>query len=52
MDIKKEIINRFGSHADHYVKSGIHAKGNDLKLMVEFSGVDRDDILLDVATGG
>lgn len=52
MDIKKEIVNQFGSHADNYVKSGIHAKGYDLKLMVELSGVDRHDILLDVATGG
>lgn len=52
MDIKKEVINQFGNNADSYVDSKGHAKGNDLKMMVEHSGVDHNSILLDVATGG
>lgn len=52
MNTKKEVLNQFGSHAESYVNSEIHAKGNDLKLMVEISGVNSDVILLDIATGG
>lgn len=52
MDIKKEVLNQFGKHAESYVNSELHAKGNDLKLMVEISGANKDEILLDIATGG
>ncbi len=52
MDIKKEVLNQFGKHAESYVKSELHAKGNDLKLMVEISGTNSEVILLDIATGG
>ncbi len=52
MDIKKDIVNQFGDNAESYVNSNIHAKGNDLKMMVDVSEVTPNAELLDIATGG
>lgn len=52
MDIKQDVVTQFGKSAEKYVSSSIHAKGNDLKMMIDISNASKDSILLDVATGG
>ncbi|HET7580816.1 MAG TPA: class I SAM-dependent methyltransferase [Bacillales bacterium] len=49
---KHDVQNQFGSHANAYVKSEVHAKGKDLQKLVEMANVDGNEQMLDVATGG
>jgi len=49
---KKEVQKTFSKHAEKYVTSDTHAKGNDLSLMVEWANPENDWIALDIATGG
>ncbi len=50
-DVYKKVQDQFSSVADAYVKSSIHAKGEDLKLMLNFAGDVSAKQVLDVATG-
>ena len=47
----KRVQDQFSSVADAYVKSSIHAKGEDLKLMLSFAGDVAGKQVLDIATG-
>jgi ubiquinone/menaquinone biosynthesis C-methylase UbiE/catechol 2,3-dioxygenase-like lactoylglutathione lyase family enzyme len=49
---KKAVQSQFGRSAEAYIHSTIHAKGNDLKKLVDISGARSSDCVLDVATGG
>ncbi|MBE3554046.1 MAG: methyltransferase domain-containing protein [Thermicanus sp.] len=49
---KRRVQQQFSQSAEEYVQSRIHAKGEDLKKLVELSGVQGKEYLLDVATGG
>ncbi len=49
---KIAITEQFSRSANSYVTSTIHAKGKDLKKLVEISEVKSTDYILDVATGG
>lgn len=50
--IKNEVQKQFAKNAAKYVTSTRHAKGEDLALLVEFSGADQGMQVLDIATGG
>lgn len=52
MNIKDEVIKQFGNNSENYVNSKGHATGQDIKMMLEISGIDNNSILLDIATGG
>lgn len=52
MDNKQRVQKQFGKHAAHYVTSEIHAKGKDLAVLLTLSEAKREDIVLDIATGG
>lgn len=52
MDIKKKVQQQFGMNAEKYVTSPTHAKGKDLARLVEISGASKEDLVLDIATGG
>lgn len=49
---KQAVQTQFGRSAEAYVHSAIHAKGNDLKKLVEISEAQSTQHVLDVATGG
>jgi ubiquinone/menaquinone biosynthesis C-methylase UbiE len=49
---KQAVQETFGKNAEKYVQSSTHAKGEDLKLMVEWLQPQRDWTVLDIATGG
>lgn len=49
---KQAVREQFGKNAEHYVQSQTHAKGDDLKLLVEWLKPQRDWVVLDIATGG
>ncbi|MGQ0422716.1 hypothetical protein ACT4US_33350, partial [Bacillus sp. HC-Mk] len=50
---KEELVKKqFGSNADKYVNSKIHAKGLDLQYVVQQVESRHNNRLLDVATGG
>lgn len=52
-ELKKQAVQeQFGSHAQSYVTSVIHARGIDLGEMVSWLEPSRDDAALDIATGG
>lgn len=52
-DKSKEMVKRqFAQHADKYVASESHAKGNDLTLLVAWLQPHSAWVALDVATGG
>ena len=51
-DIHDEVKKQFGKVAQNYVTSSIHAKGDDLKGMLELAGDVSGKKVLDVATGG
>lgn len=51
-NIKKEVQAQFGKNAKKYVYSENHAKGKSLAKLVEISSASKEDIVLDVATGG
>jgi ubiquinone/menaquinone biosynthesis C-methylase UbiE len=52
MDIKKDVQQQFGKNAASYVSSPIHKDGKDLLKMVEMEGINGQEVLLDIATGG
>ncbi|WP_029099493.1 class I SAM-dependent methyltransferase [Brevibacillus thermoruber] len=51
-DVKTTVQQQFGRHAEAYVTSMTHAKGEDLPLLVEWLKPNGDWVVLDVATGG
>jgi ubiquinone/menaquinone biosynthesis C-methylase UbiE len=50
--VKKDVQAQFGRNAESYVISQGHAKGDDLKKLLEIFRGDEEDHVLDVATGG
>ncbi len=50
--MKEKVKQVFGQNAEEYVTSDIHAKGDDLPLMIEWLKPQSTWITLDVATGG
>ncbi|MEF3304374.1 class I SAM-dependent methyltransferase [Paenibacillus sp. GYB003] len=50
--IKEQVRRQFSRQAQHYVTSPLHAKGDDLALLVSASEAGGDMEVLDVATGG
>lgn len=52
-DAKKQAVQaQFGKHAEQYVTSQTHAKGEDLPLIVDWLQPKREWTVLDIATGG
>lgn len=52
MNEKNRVIQQFGKNAAHYVSSQTHAKGEDLKKMIEIiKRINPPGELLDIATG-
>jgi ubiquinone/menaquinone biosynthesis C-methylase UbiE len=47
----KLIQQQFGTHANDYATSEVHAKGESLQRLVELTQPQRDWLVLDVATG-
>lgn len=52
MDNKQRVQQQFGKQAAHYVTSEIHAKGRDLEILLALSEAEKEDVVLDIATGG
>lgn len=52
MDIKDKVKKQFGENAQKYVTSESHAAGKDLLYLLENVQVNKNTILLDIATGG
>jgi len=50
--IHEKVKAQFGKTTQNYVTSAIHAKGNDLKVMLELAGDVSGKRVLDIATGG
>ena len=50
--IDDKVKAQFGKTAQNYVTSSIHAKGDDLRVMLELAGDVAGKKVLDVATGG
>ncbi|WP_408010032.1 class I SAM-dependent methyltransferase [Pseudalkalibacillus sp. A8] len=48
---KEKVQQQFGSKAEKYRESSIHAKGADLGLMVESAGLSGKENVLDIASG-
>ncbi len=51
-DIHEKVKEQFSKTAQAYVTSNVHAKGDELKLLLELSGDVTDKRVLDIATGG
>jgi len=51
-EMKRGISARFGAAAGNYVRSAVHARGDDLVRMVDLAELRGDERVLDVATGG
>jgi ubiquinone/menaquinone biosynthesis C-methylase UbiE len=51
-DIHDKVKAQFSKTAQAYVSSTIHAKGDELKLLLELSGDVTNKKVLDIATGG
>ncbi len=51
-DVYEQVKKQFGKTAQAYVTSNIHAKGNDLNVMLELSSNVSNKRVLDIATGG
>jgi SAM-dependent methyltransferase len=51
-DIKARVLAQFGAAAQSYVTSPGHARGNDLRRLVELARARGDERVLDIATGG
>lgn len=49
---KIEVQQQFSKNAEKYVTSSRHAKGKDLKLLIDSSKANKDMSVLDIATGG
>ncbi|HZH62028.1 MAG TPA: class I SAM-dependent methyltransferase [Metabacillus sp.] len=52
MSNKNDVKKQFGRSADDYVKSTIHSKGSDLKMLLKMANSTGNEEVLDVATGG
>ncbi|HEK9099034.1 class I SAM-dependent methyltransferase [Bacillus pfraonensis] len=52
MSNEELVKTQFGSNAEKYVKSQIHAKGSDLQYLVQQVKNRKNTRLLDIATGG
>lgn len=50
--IKQHVQEQFGKHADKYVVSETHAKGDDLALLISWLSLEKTSHVLDIATGG
>ncbi|MCT8139186.1 class I SAM-dependent methyltransferase [Anaerobacillus sp. CMMVII] len=50
--LKQKVKTVFGQNAEKYVSSEIHAKGDDLPLLVEWLHPQSEWVVLDIATGG
>ena len=50
--IKARVQEQFGPSAQSYVTSQVHARGDDLELMVDLAQLRGDERVLDIATGG
>ena len=50
--IKADVQANFGAHAQAYVTSASHAKGDDLARLIEMTEAKSDWLVLDVAIGG
>jgi ubiquinone/menaquinone biosynthesis C-methylase UbiE len=51
-DAKALSQRQYTKHAEGYVTSATHAKGQELERLVELAQPERDWVMLDVATGG
>ncbi len=51
-DIRAKVQQQFGTHAQNYVTSQVHATGTDLDIMLRFANPQPHHVALDVATGG
>ncbi|MFD2371875.1 methyltransferase domain-containing protein [Brevibacillus sp. GCM10020057] len=51
-EVKKEAQAQFGRNAEEYVTSAIHAKGDDLDMLVNWLQPAEEWVVLDIATGG
>jgi ubiquinone/menaquinone biosynthesis C-methylase UbiE len=51
-DIHNKVKEQFSKTAQAYVSSTVHAKGDELKLLLELAGNVTNKKVLDVATGG
>src|SRR5579863_3212842 len=52
MDERRGAVERFfGAHAGGYAKSGSHAQGPDLAVLLDELAPKKEDLVLDVATG-
>lgn len=51
-EAKALVQSQFGKNAQHYVQSELHAKGDDLALLVEWLQPQQSARALDIATGG
>lgn len=51
-NVKEKVKEVFGRNADKYVNSAIHAKGDDLPMLVEWLQPEKTWLVLDIATGG
>ncbi|BAS29198.1 class I SAM-dependent methyltransferase [Limnochorda pilosa] len=51
-DLKDSVRQQFGTHAEAYVRSQDHARGESLERLVELTRPQPDWTVLDVATGG
>lgn len=52
LDIHNKVKEQFSKTAQAYVSSAIHAKGDELKLLLELAGDVTNKKVLDIATGG
>jgi ubiquinone/menaquinone biosynthesis C-methylase UbiE len=51
-DIHAKVKAQFSTTAQAYVTSNVHAKGDELKLLLELAGDVTNNRVLDIATGG
>lgn len=51
-NLKEKVKEVFGKNAEEYVSSPIHAKGDDLPLLVDWLKPEEGWLVLDIATGG
>ena len=51
-NVYEQVKTQFGKTAQAYVTSAIHAKGDDLQVMLELAGNVQNKRVLDIATGG
>jgi ubiquinone/menaquinone biosynthesis C-methylase UbiE len=51
-DIHAKVKAQFSTTAQAYVTSNVHAKGDELKLLLELAGDVKNKRVLDIATGG